>query len=294
MKKIRLSAIALFVCVLAMVGVSCQKDGVYKPKNKISRIYTQRDGHAKILEQTWNWDKGLLSSVTYNEDDVVLNFLYDGKRLTSIVVEGEAMNFEYDGSALTRMTLSDEGELLAEYTFKHDGKLITEIETRMDASLAKGINSRLLKTAFNLVAPQMAETQLEQIAIAQESQIKGIYTYTDVLTYDGKNVISMKRHDSDQKNYEYTYTYSDKLNPFYHMLYGGEDIVGLGLSKNAVATYHYEDDVIHSRTIDLEVTFPSLDGKFPLQETRTLKTTHNVGGLTNIYSQVDHYFYEYE
>ena len=115
--------------------------------------------------------------------------------------------------------------------------------------------------------------------------------------YDHNNVIGLKRHDNNNNDFTYTFTYSKNLNPFYHLLAPeglGDDVTGYGLSKNAVESYHYEDTYIESRVIDMTITFPKLDGKYPVEETRTEKTTHTVGNLTNIYTNITTYYYEYE
>lgn len=293
MKKLSSIFTILMVCVLAVTFTSCQKDGVYKPKQKISKIYVQRDGHDKILTETWTWDKNLLSSITFEEDDYTVNFVYDGKQVSKMVSGNQTVFFTYDGKQITNMTAKDGDTEYCSYTFKHDGNLIVGIDARINNSYMK--NARIIEAAFRMIEPQIAESQMAQIAYVAENQIKADYTYSDTYTYDHKNVITLKRHDSENKDYEYTYTYSDYLNPFYHMLSGSEgDVVGLGLSKNAVATYHYSDNVINTRVIDMEVTFPEVDGKLPLQETRVTKTTHTVGTLQNNYTSTDNYFYEYE
>lgn len=293
MKNARTIFVALMAFVVAFTFSSCQKDGVYHPKKKISKIYVQRDGHDKVLTEQWTWDKNLLSSINFVEDEYTVNFIYDGKQISKMVVGDQVVEFAYDGKKIVSFSAKDAGVAYCTYTFKHDGSLIVGIDATINNNYMK--NARLIETAFRLVSPQIAESQMAQLAYAAENQIKGEYSYSDTYTYDHKNVVSVKRHDSDNKDYEYTYTYSDNLNPFYHMLYGSEgDVVAFGLSKNAVATYHYEDNVITSRIIDMTVTFPQLDGKYPLQETRTTATTHTVGGLTNIYTSVNDYFYEYE
>ena len=52
MKNIRSIFIALVACMVAFAFTSCQKDGVYKPKKKISKIYTSKDGGDRILQET--------------------------------------------------------------------------------------------------------------------------------------------------------------------------------------------------------------------------------------------------
>ena len=188
----------------------------------------------------------------------------------------------------------DGNEEIASYTFKHDGKFISGVDAVIDNNYMK--SSRLLDVAFRSIDPTIAQTQVAQFEAAK-AEAKGLYKYSDVYEYDHKNLVTLKRHDNNNNDFTYTFTYSDNLNPFYHLLAPeglGDDVTGYGLSKNAVASYHYEDTYINTRVIDMEVTFPKLDGKYPVEETRTEKTTHTVGNLTNIYTSVTTYYYEYE
>ncbi len=292
MKNIRSIFIALVACMVAFAFTSCQKDGVYKPKKKISKIYTSKDGGDRILQETWHWDGKVLTSIDF--EDYTVTFNYDKKQLQSLSVDNEEfMIFNYDGKVLKSIKWMDGSDEIASYTFKHDGKFISGVDAVIDNNYMK--SSRLLEVAFRTIDPTIAETEVAQFKACQ-AEAKGLYRYSDVYEYDHNNVITLKRHDNNNNDYTYTYTYNNRyLNPFYHLLLDlGDDVVGYGLSKNAVASYHYEDTYISARVIDMEITYPKLDGKYPVEETRTEKTTHTVGNLTNVYTSATTYFYEYE
>ncbi len=294
MKNIRTLFIALTACMVAFAFTSCQKDGMYKPKKKISKIYTSKDGGDRILQETWNWDGKVLTSITLNDDDVTINFNYDKKQLSSLTYGDEKIIYTYDGKLIEKITFMDGNEEIASYTFKHDGKFISGVDVVIDNNYMK--SSRLLEVAFRGIEPAIAQAQVAQFE-ACKAEAKGLYKYSDVYEYDHKNLVTLKRHDNNNNDFTYTFTYSDNLNPFYHLLAPeglGDDVTGYGLSKNAVQSYHYEDTYISSRVIDMEITFPKLDGKYPVEETRTEKTTHTVGNLTNIYTNITTYYYEYE
>ena len=57
--------IVLLSMVLSLFFLGCHKDGVYNPKEKIKRIYTQEQGKTKELKQEWTWEKELLTKVEY-------------------------------------------------------------------------------------------------------------------------------------------------------------------------------------------------------------------------------------
>ena len=292
MKNIRTLFIALVACMVTFAFTSCQKDGVYNPKKKISKIYVSEDGGDRVLKETWNWDGKVLTSITYG-DDATITFNYNKKQLESITSGDASVLFAYDGKLLKSITMMDGNEEYASYTFKHDGKFISGVDAVIDNGYMK--DTRLLDVAFRTIDPTIAETQVAQFKACQ-AEAKGLYKYSDVYEYDHNNVTTIKRHDNDNNDFTFTYTYNERyLNPFYHLLLDfGDDVVGFGLSKNAVATVHQEDTYISSRVIDTEITYPKLDGKYPLEETRTSKTTHTVGNLTNNYTTATTYYYEYE
>ena len=64
---------------MMFVFASCTKDGVYKPKKKISKIYQTvltDPVPEKVLIESWTWDGKLLSKIDYGDDNVV-SFTYD-------------------------------------------------------------------------------------------------------------------------------------------------------------------------------------------------------------------------
>ena len=59
--------IVLFIMVMAMIFAfnSCEKEnlGVFNPKKKISKVYSESDGH--YLREQWYWSGDQLQQVEY-------------------------------------------------------------------------------------------------------------------------------------------------------------------------------------------------------------------------------------
>ena len=108
---------------VAVSLTSCHKDGVYNPKEKISRIYYQGSGQSaeKQLSELWNWDGKKLSTITYyyntGEIEGTEKFSYDGKRLSRIDYisdfgDGSYLLFTYDGRKLDKVEVYARGNLV--------------------------------------------------------------------------------------------------------------------------------------------------------------------------------------
>ena len=91
----------LFLVLVFMLSfTSCQKDGVYTPKKKISEIYYKYSSGNKTLEERWHWNGNLLEKVQYfwgGENGTVF-YKYEKKRLIEITDGTESYKFIYDRS----------------------------------------------------------------------------------------------------------------------------------------------------------------------------------------------------
>ena len=85
----------LSVCVLLLS--SCQREPIYNPNKKISKIYYKSSYDSSLLlSETWVWDKDLLKEIHFGEDSRVMRFTYDKKRLTSVQYSNMLYYFQYD------------------------------------------------------------------------------------------------------------------------------------------------------------------------------------------------------
>lgn len=270
MKKILVS---LLLISMVVTFSSCKKEGVYKPKEKISRIYRDSGyGEGKKLREVWNWEKKQLQRIDhYYDGDLEWSeeFTYNKKGQIERVddyINSEYTEYTYDGRKLSKATYYEDGSIEAEYVFKHDGKIITgkkitEVEvTYFDSSRR---NSRLMNEGYNPLRMLLHENNYQTLKKAIENLPASRSMVTVKLEWEKKNVSKI---EVTSGSYRYTVElkYDDKLNPLknFFSLYPEEALADEGdysLSKNNVVEERFIDD----NETEIHKYSYSYDGKFP-------------------------------
>ena len=276
MKRINFSIVTLLVVALTLVFASCTKDGVYKPKKKISKIYetvATDPNPEKVLKETWTWDGKLLSKVDYGDNDIV-TFTYNKNQLTTINSDFGRTELNYDskGKFIDNMKYYYDNELYMTTTFQHEKNLISSYTIEYEGINAdKAKIARLVENSFRFIAPEVAREEAISYLKMAENGLKGTVARTVTFTYDGKNVIE-KIDKYGNNTVKYTYTYTDYKNPFYGLLSDME------ISKNAPATCVRTEEGMPE--YNYTYTYKA-DGKVPTQVTETLNWVLNIGNLTS-------------
>lgn len=267
-----------FVALFAFASTSCHKDGVFNPKKKISRVFTQYNGGSKNLAATYVWNKNKLEKIDYGDGDIAY-YTYDGKKVSKISNGAQVVNFTYDGAKLSKVEISYEGQLEESIAVTHDGNKITKLVITGYDSDYKDAKD-IVRTGLSLrgiLPATTCDNLVEKQIQAKESGRKGTYTYTIEFKYDGWNIIE-ERWVED--NDVYAYTYDKGNNPFFGLFGGGEDYVEYLESKNNI------EKVSNTYNGEYSESFfqYSYDGKWPTERRRVY--SDNSLGTT--------YFYEYE
>lgn len=284
-KLVKLLVIAV---ALVFVAASCQKEGIYKPKQKIDRIYYSSkyvtevydyytdtwdrnvETTGKYVQEVWKWDGNLLKGIEfYNESgylNYTENYAYDGKRLNKIYwADDEYCLVEYEGNKISYIREYVEGEEYMVYEFKHDGKKISEFTMTYNDVDYK--NSHSLATIFRLFIPNMDSKSVDKIMnkIAQASARKSM-EYTFVLDWMGDNVHHLTCDmGADRSSVEYSY--DQKINPYFGLFDASEYEPVMYLSKNNVVHYtQFADDEIDE--VDYNFTYT---GNYPETKSYTYK-----------------------
>ena len=214
--------ILLSTITVLMFCVACKKDGVYKPKKKISKItHTEK---LFSIEENWTWDKNLLTQIqtNYSPSGVshAIKFSYNSKgqltRVDSENFDGTYTLFEYDKNKLDKILEYWDNKESYEYKLKYDGKKLLEIvitEFVQDASIAP--MDRQSPLAY-ICSPDMAQTIAENsIAMDKHIQRKAANLFCTIsFEWAGKNISKMTCDYPGNGKFVYTYTYDDKINPF--------------------------------------------------------------------------------
>lgn len=301
---------------LPLLFTSCQKEeeGVYNPKRKISRIYTEnytddyQQFSPKHLSEMWEWDGDKLSAISYYNPDYLLyraTFAYEGNRISQIRValtyggdeeDGVYLySFVYQDKMINSIQMSyreDEGnsyQLGYEYRFTHTGDKITRIEVFFQEDYKMKGRLAPILSPLRFVIPDF-EKDYAMLDRMEKRASKGMsYDYTFELEWDKDNIVKSTLRDPEHGDEQYEYTYDTKLNPLYGGFLGvyysgyGGGILGDGVmapwvtSKNNILFESYTDFRGHNGTEKYSYTY---EGKFPvtctIQDNRPNESSYRV------------------
>lgn len=273
MKNLIKSVVLVSLC--AFLFVSCEKEGQYLPKKKISRITTSTASTlwgvtttAVTGYQDLEWSGKLLSKITLRDGDgdvygAVVPQYDNKKRVTSLhCVTGDDIDdfkFTYDGKDLMKITrYSNDKDAVTEYSFRKDGKNVVEITVQGYSSKAldyAGINP------LQFVLPQ----EIAEAIKPSDEKVSIIYR----LAWDGKNVSSMEEIRNGVVAANYDWAYDDGINPLRGLfstgngsLNGFEELY----SANNVLESH---SIIHLSLTNLEEHFKyeyEYDNNYPVKK----------------------------
>ena len=205
----------LIVAVLLAGFCACEKDnlGSYNPKMKISKIYSEEDGH--YLQEQWIWDGDLLSKIDFfrkNGDlKYTYRYFYTDDRLSRIENGDEHTEFEYDGKLLKTISTYSGEQLVETYDLTYDNKKLSHISIQKPSKNFSG-------SSFLPYFLPDGGRSLEQYVSGQGEKAES-YNFSSAevdLHWEGDNIIHTKmklaRPDSIQK-LTFSYVYDDKFNP---------------------------------------------------------------------------------
>ena len=227
--------VVLLTALLTMLTSACQKDGVYKPEKKLSKIHLETDYWQR--DMTWNWDGNLLKSIKVNYSDVysgVFEFEYQGQRVKTITCTDNSVynpakyyHFHYNGRHLSCIEgVQDTNNEdfpqrpCAKYTFTHnDRDQITEIQVERYGE-KKSANDPLAEI-LPMILPGFSLADAERIYQAQNEtpSSKEFDKRVITLTYENDNV---KEYRVEEKSdtFVYQFQYTDYSNPMYRFFSG--------------------------------------------------------------------------
>lgn len=297
MKKILLALLA----VVFLFG-SCEKEGNFTPKKRISTVYVQHEDGPKAIgeEYTWNGHK-LASKKFYAEaidayfDDVELVPTYDGKRIVRMdeKISGDYVEYLYSGKLLTHLVYHS-GEQQATATLDHTNGKITRIFFPK-----VGNTNASDKCIQKIMQMFLTPEDVQKIVRSRESNTKTLaVTDNEFLFYwDGDNVsqVTNKIYNQDgvpSSGFTVSYEYDDMTNPFSMNWedFGAQlnitmDIAcghNMNLSKNnptkitTTLSITLSEDDVYTQTEVCNITY-EYDGKYPVKQIRKLE------GGTDIY-----------
>ena len=206
--------------VLLSAFYACQKDqlGVYKPKMKISEIYSESDGH--YLQERWFWDDNNLFRINYYKKNGDLknshNYIYDNHRVVRIESDDLYSEFFYDGNNLSEIKTYSGGELLDTYVFSYEKNKLSHL------SINQQSKSAAVGDLLGLFIPGYEQLNSEIVPLEKAKGNSYNYSSAEIdFAWKENDIQHMKTVLSYQgavKHYVFTYVYDENVNPRYNFL----------------------------------------------------------------------------
>lgn len=290
MKKIL--SILVIACI-AMVFAGCQKDGVYNPSKKISKIFYTTTSGTKSLEEIWNWnDDNTLDRIDFYSSGTITktyNFSYENKRLVRMndYKNNRYIEYKYDGSHLNEANLFSSGSLIYIYKFTYKSE---KLESMTCTSTGKGSMEAMEINPLDFIFGREIGQSLEKSSkeFAAKFDGKGSTVETFKFTWKNGEVSQMDIAFQGSGYYEegsYKISYDNKKNPYTGALinFHVEDNYMEGsLSKHNILKLEYtfrEDGEVGSGTIIYDYSYKD---NYPVskRETEMEGGSTYTGGLT--------------
>jgi hypothetical protein len=336
MRKIifTLTAIALVFSAVNSFTACKKKDGVYKPKEKISKIYYevirydslgQRDTNYKAekeLIEVWRWDKKKLMRIEMaGGQDWSWDFFYKGSQITKIESGDMVINFSYgDKSKLQKIEVLDEKErtlMTITVDSRNDDKIskLAYVIYSYD-DLSKSLTAR--SSLFDRLQPVMRilmGNDFEEIMfseVANNEKVRKATTMQNLfvdLTYNGENVSQAKWNyqiGSVLETYTYTYTYDNKVNPYYRAisLMSNSDVNSVDMELPTVTPvivpYYNLLPLSENNIVSFEARHDTntntikYDYQYDSKDFPVQRTRKQEGTMQNGFKYIDHITYFYE
>lgn len=278
-KAVRKSTLLVILGFIAIGFVACDKEGVYNPKKKISKItyeYASGSGigdeemvYVEREEEVWKWDKNKLVRIEAPEAGYNLDFKYDGKQVSEISDGTDKAVFTYDKSKLEKITLTEEGNSFMNIVVKErEGKKIKKIAYEytgyaLDLFKKPDLKSSRRPTGkmsaiMRFVLPDAVIRSLEKKAAVTTKNSSNVWIYEVVFIYNGDNVSRIKVIENSDVEV-YAYTYDSKKNPFYDALWQLTLESYSAFSENNIASVTYNEDYPENK---IQYTY-KYDGNWP-------------------------------
>ena len=267
-----------YIIILAAIAIACacsscqkekEREGVYHPKKKISKIYEERHGAKRLVEE-WTWNGKNLSKITNADKTTSHTFKYEKNRISKIectdvfyvisspYYHSYTLSFIYEGDFIKKIECHEEGgRLSATYNFKHTQDKITTLTIEDYIDFGDDYNKNAVAALRPFLPIQMVKSMLNRKRPTSLSKGE-TYISTYEFEWEGDN-IKTETFTNNTWTEKTTYKYDDKINPYYNFF------ENFAHSKNN-ATYAEMsyfggiDTTYYISTYDI-----TYDGKFPVK-----------------------------
>jgi len=234
----RLLSVAL-VLLVSVAFTGCQKDGVFNPKNKISKVYKAEKGN-KVLWEKWTWDGNSLNNIAYFVNDTTMlqkaYYLYEKKRLARVenTIDLSYVLITYSGSQYEKVEFFNKYDgKLRTYVYTYDGKKVSKIVLTVYKYPLKSMDAGDDGFLSAFIPREILEETNRQILNSAPLKDNEDKVYTYELKFDGDNLSEWKITDNNDPNkpVEATFQYEkyDKNNNPHYASYS--NIYGVNIAE---------------------------------------------------------------
>ena len=270
----------VLLLTLCVSFYSCEKEGVFNPKQKISKIYADFErtitvwdpetgeytykhlSFPKQMVQQWRWDDNQLSKIDFWsfyfwwEDEILEprlwgtdHYYYENNRLVRINSEdGYTAKITYDGDKYKKMEFFNDYDdiwLIMNYVYEHNKISQVKIEVNWN-EWKKETETKILST---FLPKEMVYRMVQKSEKKKSTKSINTDIYTINYTYTGNNIKEMILENIDNYGDMYRITanyllYDTKQNPFYKKVESGLE-----------GEFMFGSTVVSSKNNPLEVRF---------------------------------------
>ncbi len=257
-QKIGISLLAMSLVLICCM--SCQKEGIYKPKKKLKQLSMERMvyyygvqiGNSESYTEHWTWENKLLKSITKDSSGVVktMTFTYKGKTIHTIESDDNTITYSYKNGYIDKIELSGNSAYMKIIVETRDkGDMVTlRYEISGSALNNKNDFERSFSNLFDMhrfFMPEHLVTTMQKSVMAQKASIleskNDISIVVVTLQYNSDNIGKQTiQYKSTGVEEIYTYTYDSHKNPFYQSFMELLEVGGSGLfcSENNILSSH--------------------------------------------------------
>ena len=251
---------------------SCQKEGQYLPKKKITKIenFSTTSGITINLgSQEWEWDGKLLNKITSKDGN---------GEIKSIAT------FKYGSNKRIEWLHVDNTPLISDYEYIYEGKDLVKIIRHNatyddDVVTFKKMDGKVVEITLSPIASKdFSESGVNPLDFVLTKEVashikpldtKAVTVYK--LTWDGKNIVAMDLFSNGVLSMKNTWKYDEMINPYKGLYEESVPFVPENLfSANNVIEETTETPVVnYSSKVEFKYEY---DGKYPVKRTWTTST----------------------
>ena len=265
MKKVSFWILALILAIPCFIA--CQKDGIYNPKQKITKLSMEKVryhggdqiGEKEYRNEYWKWEDKLLKSIKRETADGAETAVmtYDKKTIKSVDMGDKKITFSYKNGKIDKIELK-EGDVCEKISVEvRDKGDMVQLRYEMSGNSMtnkSGFEQTVsdLFTVNQIIMPSYSAQMMQNSFIERKNAMIGSKADIVVvvsLQYNSKNIgkQTIEYISTDTTKEVYRYTYDTKKNPFYHSFMELLEVKGVPIfcsENNIVSSYEESNDAV--------------------------------------------------